>query len=249
MVERFRPEPSRLAPSQRVRIEPRRVASFLAALLLCLLFVHGVGLVMTHALGHGNLFGLVPLFNLATETNVPTFFATLLLVLNALLFALVWWTSAEREPGSKVWLFLAFVFGFLALDEFAMIHELLIEPVRTSLDTGGLLYFAWLIPYAAAVVVIGAAVAPAIWRLGNRFRALFGVAALLYLGGAMGVEMLGGRYYEEQEATVDLKYRLFQTVEETLEFSGLIALVYTLLELLRIRTKGLQLHVDFGANR
>lgn len=213
------------------------------------MLAHGVGLVMTYALGHGNLLGLVPLFNLATETNVPTFFATFLLMLNTLLFAFVWWTGAEREPGSRVWLFLAFVFVFLALDEFAMIHELLIEPVRAWLDTGGLLYFAWLIPYAAAIVVIGAAVAPAIWKLGNRFRALFGLAAALYLGGAMGVEMLGGRYYEAQQATVDLRYRLFQTVEETLEFSGLILLVYTLLELLRLRTKGVFVRIDFDERR
>lgn len=204
---------------------------------------------MTYGLGHGNVLGLVPLFNLATETNVPTFFATLLLVLNALLFAFVWWTGARREPGSRVWLFLAFVFGFLALDEFAMIHELTIEPVRNSLGTGGLLYFAWLIPYAAAVVVVGSAVAPVIWKLGNRFRALFGLAAVLYLGGAMGVEMLGGRYYEAQQATVDLRYRLFQTVEETLEFSGLIALVYALLELLRTRSKAVLLHIDFDGRR
>lgn len=246
MLERAHPEPRRAALEKRAHVAPSRVAFFLFVTLLCVLLAHGAGLLMTYALGHGNVLGLVPLFNLATETNVPTFFSTLLLLLNASLFAFVWWTSPRREPGSRVWLFLAFVFGFLALDEFAMIHELLIEPVRTSLDTGGLLYFAWLIPYAAAVVVIGASVAPAIWRLGGRFRLLFGLAAALYLGGAMGVEMLGGRYYEAQQAVVDLTYRLLQTVEETLELCGLIALVYTLLELLRVRTSGVLVHLDFG---
>lgn len=77
---------------------------------------------MMYALGHGNVLGLVPLFNLAAETNVPTFFATFLLMLNALLFAFRWSTSPRREPGSRVWLFLAFVFGFLALDEWLRVR-------------------------------------------------------------------------------------------------------------------------------
>src|SRR5690606_2124325 len=104
-----------------------------------------------------------------------------------------------------------------AVDEFAIIHERLIKPVREALGTGGLLYFAWIIPYLVAVFALAVLVGPTLWRLGGRFRLLFGLSAGLFLAGAVGVEMLGGRHYEARSGDVDLTYRLYQTVEECLE--------------------------------
>ncbi|MPY69469.1 MAG: hypothetical protein GEU92_05225, partial [Alphaproteobacteria bacterium] len=59
---------------------PKRVAIALCGILAFLLIAHGLGLVMTYGFGHGRIFGLVRLFNIAVEQNVPTLFATLLLL-------------------------------------------------------------------------------------------------------------------------------------------------------------------------
>lgn len=220
----------------RASVVPARVAAWLWTTLVVLLVAHAVGLFLTFGLGYSHARGLVPLFNIATESNVPTWFASALLMLGALLFLFL---SRLSRPGTRerrVWQVLSATFAFLSVDEFAMIHELLIEPVRAALGTSGVLFFAWVIPYGIAVVLLGVMVGPTLWRLERRFRVLLGTSAALYLLGAIGVEMIGGSYYEAHETVVDLNYRLIQTVEETLEFSGLILLVYTLLELIGARS-------------
>jgi hypothetical protein len=230
----------------RASIVPARVAGWLWATLFLLLVAHTLGLVVTYGLGYSHALGFVPLFNIATEANVPTFFASALLMTSGMLFLLLWRIGKSRDRDSRVWLLLSAIFAFLALDEVAMIHEKFIEPVRAALGTGGVLYFAWIVPYATAVAVIGLFTAPAVRRLGPRFIKLFCTAAALYLGGAIGVEMIGGNYYEANAAIVDLKYRLVQTVEETLEFSGVIVLVYTLLVLISTRSPVTRFQVELS---
>lgn len=235
----------------RVSIVPSRVARWLWAALLVLLVAHTFGLFLTYGLGYSHALGFVPLFNIATEANIPTYFASALLMTSAMLFLLLWRTGKSGGRHSRVWLLLSAIFVFLAVDEVAMIHEKFIEPVRAALGTGGFLYFAWIVPYALAVIAIGLYATPAIWRTGPRFIKLFGVAAALYLSGAIGVEMIGGNYYEASAydpnaAYVDLNYRLIQSLEETLEFSGVIVLVYTLLALLSRRSPVMHFHVEVG---
>lgn len=229
----------------RIIVIPSRVAATLLGVLLLLLTAHAVGLVLTYGFEQPWGFGLVPLFNIALEHNVPTFYASLLLLFNGFLFLSLWRLSSTLQEGKNVWLLLSLVFFFLAVDEFAMLHELLIVPVRRSLNVGGILFFAWTIPYTVAVIALAVPVTPVLWKLNGRFKLLFGGAAVMYLGGAIGVEMLGGRYYESSNEEVDLTYRLFQTVEELLEFGGLILLVYTLLELIGARAPLAWLEVEF----
>lgn len=222
-------------------ISPRRVALALLLLLGVVLLLHGFVLIMNYGFGHDLMLGFAPIFNLGNEHSVPTLFATLLLLLDALLFLTLFRIGEPSRYHAFVWLLLAGAFVFVALDEYAVFHERLINPLREGLDVGGYLYFAWIIPYAIGVALLGLLVGPALWRLGWRYRFLFGAAAVLYVGGAIGVEMLGGRYYEAREEQVDLTYRLFQTVEETLEYLGTILLAYTLLELISSRADSIRL--------
>ncbi|MDX1553692.1 MAG: hypothetical protein R3198_13775 [Marinobacter sp.] len=230
----------------RIVVAPFRVTAMLCGIFLALFVAHSIGLLLTYGLGHDYVKGLVPLFNIALEGNVPTFYASLLLFLNGLLFLFLWRVSDPAETGRKTWLLLSVVFMFLSLDEFASIHELLIRPVREAVGTGGLLYFAWVIPYALLVIALGIIVAPTLWRLGSRYRILFGTSAAIFLGGAIGVEMLGGNYFESQDGEADLNYRLFQTAEESMEFFGLIFLVYTLLDLIQVQSPSTRINIEVG---
>lgn len=230
----------------RISVVPARAARWLWAALLVLLVAHTVGLYLTYGLGYSHALGYVPLFNIATEANIPTFFASLLLMTSAALFLLLWRIGKSGERDSRVWLLLSAIFAFLAVDEVAMIHEKFIEPVRAGLDTGGFLYFAWIVPYAIAAAAVAVYAAPTIWRTGPRFVKLFCIAGALYFGGAVGVEMIGGKYYEANAAYVDLQYRLIQSVEETLEFAGVIVLVYTLLALISTRSPVTRFQVEIG---
>lgn len=225
-------------------LTPARAAWVLSGIFLFLLVAHGTGLLMHYGLGHDHVFGLVPLFNMGREQSVPTLFATLLLLTNALLFFMLFRIDDVSRYRTFVWLLLSVAFCGVAVDEYTVMHERLIEPVREGLDVGGYLFFAWIIPYGIGVAILALVIGPAIWRLGRRYRWLFGACAVTFLGGAIGVEMLGGRYLEANQEQVDLNYRLFQTVEESLEFTGTILLIYTLLCLLRPRIKGLAIRLS-----
>ncbi|UHQ18324.1 hypothetical protein LVB87_08800 [Lysobacter sp. KIS68-7] len=229
-----------------VCLEPARVARALLAAFALLLLAHFAGLYLTFALHYGDPYGLIRMFNLALERNVPTLFECCLFLLASALFLLLARLPARDPKERRLWLVLAATFLFLAADEGLAIHERLIGPVRTHLHTSGLLFFAWVVPYLVAVLALAMWATPKFWRLGNRFRILFGLSAVVFLSGAVGMEMLGGQYYQANHETVDLTYRLYQTMEETLEAMGLILLVYTQLALIRTRATEASFRLSFG---
>jgi hypothetical protein len=60
-----------------------------------------------------------------------------------------------------------------------------------------------------------------------RTRFLFLLAATLYVGGALGVEMLGSNYYFHYGPDT-LAYQLIITVEEGMEMFGVVTFLYAL---------------------
>jgi hypothetical protein len=230
-----------------VCLAPARVARVLLAAFALLLCVHAGGLFLTFALQYGDPFGLIRLLNIAVERNIPTLYQSGLFLIGAALFLLLSRLPAHDMRERRMWLVLAATFVFLALDEALAIHERLIDPVRTHLDTGGLLFFAWVVPYSIAVLALAMWATPKFWRLGSRFRILFGLSAVVFLSGAVGMEMVGGEYYEANNEAVDLTYRLYQTLEEALEFMGLILLIYTQLALIVTRADEASLRMSFAA--
>ena len=74
-------------PAYGLSSSPRSVARFLSAMIVCLLCAHATGLVMRLGFGHDSVYGLVPLFDVNVEGNIPTFFSVCLGLCNAALFA------------------------------------------------------------------------------------------------------------------------------------------------------------------
>ena len=207
--------------SPRVVIRTRILwRALLAGALLLWLGNLAAGLLMYGGqMAYGHFFHLLLSFNL--ERNLPTFFSGCLFLLNALLFygkgaaARAW--SRERFA----WLLLAVLCLFLAADELFMIHEKLVRPVRQALDLGGLLYFSWVVVYGAAVLVLAALLLPFWWGLPVRQRTIYLAGAVIYLFGALGVEMLGGRHLEIHGGR-NFAYFLLFTAEESMEIAGLL---------------------------
>ncbi len=219
--------------SSPVRLDPRRVTRWLSACVL-LLFVAGLAsALLMHLTEHDWGFGLIPKFYMDTESGPATFFATLLLLLNAAALAVI---AAMRRSSmdrfARHWLVLALGFLLMALDEAASFHELLIEPLRGALGVGGLLHYAWVVVGFAVVLGVGVAFLRFLRHLPRRTRNQFLLAALLYLGGALGVELFEGRHVEAH-GIHNLGYGLFVTAEETLEMIGLVVFLHALLTLLR----------------
>ena len=168
---------------------------------------------------------LVELLSLSFEGNVPTWYASALLVLASAGFA----RCAERAPGERAWWGLAALFAYASLDEAIEIHEHLGSFVRGR----GLLYFGWVIPGAAIAALIALALSRFFFRLPPIDRRRFAIAAALYLGGALGMELPLG-FWTERAGDDNLVYGVLDWVEETLELAG----VTTLLLALRARVAG-----------
>lgn len=181
--------------------------------------------------GHDYVFGLIKFFHLDEERNLPATFSALLLLSAASLLTFI--TVHERRKGSRDvarWAILAIGFAYMAIDEFGHIHEQLILPGRRLLGdrTLGVFYYAWVIPAIAVVVVLAGYFRGFMLRLPTRTRFAFTLAAVLFVGGALGFEMFEGRH-DELYGERNLAYMALVTVEEGLEMAGVIVFIDALL--------------------
>ena len=179
----------------------------------------------------GRIFGLVALFYVDAEQNIPTFFSTFLLLFAALLLAVI--TVLKRnQMASHVshWAILSFGFLLMAADEAVSLHEKLEKPTRKLLGDAslGIFYFAWVIPGIALILVLTLLFVRFLLGLPAKTRLAFLTAAILYLGGSIGVELIEGAY-AELHGTQNLTFSMIATVEESLEMAGLIIFIWALL--------------------
>ena len=233
--------------SMSIRLDSRRVVFTLIAVATLLLMAHLTLLAVTVITGHDRILGLVGLFDLNRENNVPSFFSGSLFLLNGLLLWLVSQLPSRRYRVT-VWYALAIVFVFLSYDELFGIHELLTTPMRDALGTSGLLYYPWMVAYVVPLLALIAWFLPA-WRtLDGVARRRLIVAGSLYFLGAVVMEMFGGAYDEAFGRQRDLGWGLLVAVEESLEMAGLIALVHALLMLLSPSSGGAPFAVDHVAS-
>lgn len=211
-------------------ISARTILNILIAILVGLFLARIAGLVSTHSFGNANANGLVPLFDFNEEQSVPTWFSVGLLMICASLLAII--AAAQRREGGpyRWWTVLSFVFLYLSMDEALSFHERFNRPVRDLLNTSGALYYAWVIPYAfSAVLLLLCSIRP-LKALSKSTRTLLLVAGVLFVCGAMGMEVLGSYLATSNQMQATLLSDVVMTFEELMELSGTIILVYALMK-------------------
>lgn len=210
------------------RLEHRVFRLHLAAIGLLVgahLLVHALRRVAPDA----SVYGIWPLVDLNGEHNFPAAFSSLaMLAAAALLLSIARTAGRAGLPHRLAWLLLGGLFAALAVDEWVGLHERLNRPVREALQADGALYFAWVIPYALLLVSL----APLLWRfllgLERRTRRRFVVAGIVYVTGALLLEMLGASLWRDGGPQTRLYY-LETTFEEVLEMVGIALFVRALL--------------------
>ncbi|MBB5232669.1 hypothetical protein [Deinococcus budaensis] len=179
------------------------------------------------------------------EQNLPSYVSTAaLFVCAGLMFVIAQVSRRRQQRENAYWWVLGLVFLGLSFDETAGVHEGLSESASSAADSAGLSSLASLGWVTLGLLFVGlfAVVFLRFWlRLAPRVRLLLGLAAALYLGGALGMEVLGSRL-SDLYGFDDLHYKLAATVEETLEFLGTAVLLYALLCYLRLMVGRLDLH-------
>lgn len=251
---------ARVDPFPTLVISPKRTALLLAGGVILLLLAALPPLLIWRATGHDYLYGWVPLaqaeFDMNGENNVPTWFSSGLLLLAASLLAIVGSVQrAGRHRYAVHWLGLAAVFLLLSADETASFHEKLINPISGALTVlglraGGVLGYAWVVVGAAFVLAVGIAYLGFLRALPVRTRRLFIASAVLFVGGAIGMELIGGYYHDllGDAYLATPRHVLLSHAEESLEMSGTILFIYALLSYLKVHVGSLRVAFAEGGS-
>ena len=233
----------------KVCLSPKRSISFLLVAIVCLILASIVGQFSLYYLPDFPLRdSFVILFNVDAELNIPAVFAGLVLLICSILLAIIaYGEKLAKRSYVNHWRALSIIFLFMSLDEVIMLHEKTIEPLRDKLDTSGFLYYAWVIPGAIFVVTLLLAFLGFVTALPAKTRRLILIAGTVYVGGAIGIELVGG-YYAELNSQYNITYAIITTVEEFLEMLGLLIFIYALLSYISSFMKGVSLQINIIAD-
>jgi hypothetical protein len=212
----------------KLEIYPNKVFKTLLWLIVALLFINILGLISKFYFDQEYVYGLVPLFDLEKENNIPTFYSAFGLLFASFLLCAITFARKNRGLGYLGWFGLAIIFLFLSIDEITSLHERLSRPLRGILDTSGLLFSAWVIPYGVAVLVFAAVYLKFLMNLPKRVMFLFIVSGCVYVSGALGLELLEGYHYELY-GSASLIFVILCTMEEFLEMLGIVLFIHALL--------------------
>jgi hypothetical protein len=185
------------------------------------------------------------LFNVDRELNFPTWYSALMIAFCAVLLKII--ATGKKQQGdryTKDWQLLSLIFWFLAIDEIVSIHEILIIPeVSQALHLPWFLHSAWVIPGMIFVAWFARRYSKFVRHLPAKSRLHFIFAACIYVGGALIMEMIGS-YFAESLSQQNIIYALTTSVEECLEMTGIVMLIYSLLYYLGQWAHQLDLQID-----
>jgi hypothetical protein len=215
-----------------VNINPLPTTLVLGTIVIGLAAAHASVHLLRNRFGvpHGDqtMFGLLRFFDMGSEANLPTYVSALNLLLAGGLAALIArHESRFHRKHNWHWWGLAIGFLLMSFDEAAMIHEGLVGVVMTEyFGYGeGITYYTWYLPYIPFVLIIGLLYLPFFRRMPLQYSLRFSLAATVFLGGAIGFEML-----ESYVVSGGLSRKsVVQLFEETGEMLGVVLAIHALL--------------------
>lgn len=220
--------------NNQIVINPYCIARFLGVMMILLLITSLGTNFVTYFTGHDYFYGLIPLFYVDSERNIPTGYSVLLLQFAAILLLILLLLKWKQPHSSSIyWVVLCLGFFYLAADEAWSFHEKIDEPggILGNHQFHGLLNFAWIIPFIFLLPLLLLFFWKFLLSLSIKTRRLFLLGGILYVGGAIGVESIGG-YLVDTIGRNNWWYYLEVTTEEGLEMTGNIVFIYALIDYL-----------------
>ncbi len=207
---------------------PRRVAWWQSWAIAVLATLSVAEQYVIHILGRADLEDFLITFDLDAESNLPTWYSSIMLLVCSVLLGMI--ASRTRRLGGRFvghWRALSGLFALLSLDEIARLHEHL-GRLHEAWHTRGLFYFAWVIPGAAFVALVGVLFLRFFLHLpaATRWRVFW--SGVVFVTGALVVEALGG-WRAETMGMNNMTHSLIATVEEVMELAGVAGFVVALL--------------------
>lgn len=167
-------------------------------------------------------------FTLNSENSVPAWFSAIMLFCAAALLAVCACMYRSREDRWwKHWTALSGLFFLLSMDEGASFHEILMTPMDALVKVEGVLYFSWVIPGGIFVAVVGFAFLGFVRHLDAKARFRFVAAGILFVGGALGMELVGGAVLDSMGED-HISYIFATMVEESCEMFGVLLFIWAI---------------------
>jgi hypothetical protein len=159
---------------------------------------------------------LYVVFDLWAESSIPSWYSVSLLLACAALLRVI--AIAKRRAADRYarhWLGLALIFLALSIDDAADLHGHTSYKLQEMFETGGFLAYAWVIPAGIACAVVGLAYLRFLSDLPPAIRWRFVIGGVLFLTGALVIEMIEG-HYDTQHGVENMPYRIMIAIEESL---------------------------------
>jgi len=224
-----------------VVMHTRKTLRVLVVIVVCLVVASSFAHYYRYFIGHDRY--LVRLFSADHEWNVPTYYSAVTLLFCSVLLAIIGGASKEKKDKFHLhWKFLSLIFLLMSIDESLQLHEQTIGLLRRWLGLGGLLYYSWVILGIIFVAILGVFYLKLLLNIERRMRILLLLSGLLYLAGAVGMEMISGKY-AATHGVDNYVYAVLTDVEESLEFVGIVMLIYTLQTYISSNLPGLRIRI------
>jgi len=208
-------------------VKPRIITYCLGVVIAGLSFAHFVSQYLKYVHGYTHQWGLERQFDLVNEATLSSWYSAVALLFSAVLLGMIahseWRTDGKD---ARHWTGLALLFLYLSLDEAAQIHEMM--TLLDRIHPTGIFFYSWIIVGGVFALVVGLLYLGFLRRLPSSTRWVFVCAGALYVGGAVGVEMLESWHHYVSHSWKDLSYALMVGVEETLEMSGSAVFIHGL---------------------
>jgi uncharacterized BrkB/YihY/UPF0761 family membrane protein len=121
-----------------IKVNKSRIILVLGLVAFLLVLFSIIGQLLLKPTQPVHIQGIITLFDLAAEGNLPTYYSSVLLLIAALLLFVV--TLMERTIKSRYvpyWAFLTIGFIYLSMDEMLMLHEGISRFIRAVTDYSG----------------------------------------------------------------------------------------------------------------
>jgi len=220
----------------KITISIRRVVTTLA-IVIALIFVFGsaANLVSDYVAPskEHKLARLMTRFDITAELSIPNWYSSLALFFcGILLLTIARAKYALRDRWRFHWLALGVIFVGLSMDEVVRFHEMVNTAMSWVVHGHGLLYYPWVIPALTFCGIIGLSYIPFLLHIERRSAVLFLIAGAIYVGGAVGMDAIGGDL-AEHFGTQSLYPHFSEYVEELMEDVGQLVFIYALLDYMR----------------
>lgn len=172
------------------------------------------------------------MFDVNSEANITTYYSvSMAIVASFLLFLIASLKNAVRDRYRFYWTILAWFVFYISMDDASVIHEKTSRYLKGLTDLGGWFEYKWVIIGLVVVAVFAVSFFRFWLHLDNKHKVLFLVSAGLFFGGAVGTELVGGRW-AYSFGSKNFTYTLLTTFEQGMQYTGLTMLIYSLLSYL-----------------